>query len=258
MAVLIGQVDDNLGVRQGPDQAGHREAVGSIDVGAPLRKAGRVIGRAAHAIAAGTVLTAADVLPTADEGTEPRPALPPVPEAERATFQGYVRADGRVGTRNTIGVFVVGNCGATAARQAADFFDADQLAPYPNVDAVVPYVHEIGCGMEMTGEPMDLLRRTLSGTIRNPNTFGTVVIALGCERNNLRGFLEQEKLAVGDRLHTITIQDIGGIRKAVEEAKRLILAMLPEANAAWRSTVSVAHLVLGLQSGAAAGFCGIS
>jgi len=69
-----------------------------------------------------------------------------------------VRAD--VATRNHIGVFAVGNCGATAARKAADYFDEERLADYPNVDGVVAFVHEIGCCMEMmTGEPMDLLRR---------------------------------------------------------------------------------------------------
>ena len=104
------------------------------------------------------------------------------------------------------------------------------MADYPNVDGVVPFVHEIGCGMEMTGEPMDLLRRTLSGFIRNPNITAAVVMALGCERNNLKSFLEQEKLAVGPKLRTVTIQESGGIRNAVEDAKRIVYEMLPEAN----------------------------
>lgn len=178
--------------------------------------------------------------------------------AANATFPGFLRPDGGVGTRNFIGVFVVGNCGATAARQVADYFDEERLADFPQVDGVVPFVHEIGCGMEMTGEPMDLLRRTISGHIRNPNIVAALVIALGCERNNLRSFLNQEKLALGDTLHTLTIQDIGGMARAVAEGKRIVAELLPRANQARRQAISAAHLVVGLKSSAADRFSPLS
>ncbi|HEY8613252.1 MAG TPA: altronate dehydratase family protein [Roseomonas sp.] len=241
--------------------AGHKIATRAIAAGEPVLRGGIPIGVAAADIASGQRLRATDLSP----GGPGLPAalLPtsfsaPLADGAPATFRGFLREDGRVGTRNVIGVFVVGNCGATAARQAADWFDEDRLAGFPHVDGVVPYVHEIGCGMEMTGEPMDLLRRTLSGFIRNPNTAGAVVVALGCERNNLKVFLEQERLAVGDRLQTVTIQEVGGMRRAVDTAKAMVAAMLPAANAARRQEVSAAHLVLGLQGGAPDGFAGLS
>ncbi|WP_424136736.1 UxaA family hydrolase [Roseomonas chloroacetimidivorans] len=238
--------------------AGHKVALHSLAAGEAVLRSGIPIGRAAVDIAAGQRLRAADlsssglVLPSLSASPQPRA------EATPATFRGFLREDGRVGTRNMIGVFVVGNCGATAARQAADLFDEDRLAAFPNVDGVVPFIHEIGCGMEMTGEPMDLLRRTLSGFIRHPNTAGAVVVALGCERNNLKSFLEQEQLEVGERLQTVTIQDVGGIRRAVDTARGMVEAMLPAANAARRQEVSAAHLVLGLQGAAPDGFSGLS
>lgn len=172
------------------------------------------------------------------------------PRALSLNFQGYVRADGRVGTRNHIGIFVVGNCGATTARMVADHFTAKRLAPFANVDGVVPFVHELGCGMEMTGEPMNLLRRTIAGTVRNPNIVGAVVIALGCERNNIRGFFEQEKLAVGPMLHMVVMQEIGGTANAIAAGIAAVEGMLPAANACQRETVSARHLVVGLQSAA--------
>lgn len=172
------------------------------------------------------------------------PILPPLP----ATFQGHVRAEGRVGTRNCIGVLVVGNCGATAARKVAEHFSAKRLASYPQVDGVLPFVHELGCGMEMTGEPMNLLRRTLAGTIRHPNLAGAVVIALGCERNNIRGFFEQEQLQTGPLLHMIVMQEVGGTAKAIGAGIAAVQSMLPLANASRRQTVSAAHLMMGLQS----------
>lgn len=168
-----------------------------------------------------------------------------------ATFEGFVRGDGRVGTRNHIGVFVVGNCGATAARRVADHFTAKRLASFPNVDEVLPFVHEIGCGMEATGEPMNLLRRTIAGTVRNPNMAGAVVIALGCERNNIRAFFEQEQLVPGPMLHMLVMQEIGGTANTIEAGIAAIESMLPAADACRRETVSAAHLVVGLQSAAA-------
>src|ERR1035438_7105094 len=39
-----------------------------------------------------------------------------VPESERATFQGIVRADGSVATRNYIGIITSVNCSATTAK----------------------------------------------------------------------------------------------------------------------------------------------
>ncbi|SDD01851.1 altronate hydrolase [Cupriavidus sp. YR651] len=166
----------------------------------------------------------------------------------KPTFDGIVRADGRVATRNYLGVFVVGNCGATVARKIADWFTEARLADFPNVDGVVPFVHEIGCGMEMTGEPMDLLRRTIAGTLRNPNIAGGLVIALGCERNNIYGFMEQEKLVTGPLLKTLVMQELGGTANTIEAGIAEIEQMLPIADDCRREPVSAAYLTVGLQT----------
>ena len=144
-----------------------------------------------------------------------------------ATFQGIVRPDGRVATRNIIGIFVVGNCGATTARRIAAWFTEARLAAWPGIDGVVAFTHEIGCGMEMTGEPMDLLRRTIAGTIRNPNIGGALVIALGCERNNIDGFLEQEQLVPGPLLRRLVMQELGGTQPTIDAGVNLVQEMLP-------------------------------
>ncbi|MGI3170874.1 UxaA family hydrolase [Pseudooceanicola sp. C21-150M6] len=229
---------------------GYKIALTDLAAGDPVMKQGHLIGWTSAAVKAGAIVHTDNLVVDKDLpaiSAETR-ALSPIPEAHRGTFMGFKRADGRVGTRNVIAVVIVGNCAATAARQAADLFDEDELEAYPNVDAVVPFIHSIGCGMEMTGEPMDLLRRTLSGYARHPNVFGTVVMALGCERNNLGVFLEQEKLEVGDRLKTVTLQEVGGVVKAVETARGYIEAMLPEANKCVREEVTADKLVIGLQT----------
>lgn len=242
--------------------SGHKIAVCAIAKGEPILKYNTVIGFAAEDIAPGAWMHSHNIAFDDFErdyayGRDYKPVdlLPP---ERRATFQGIVREDGRVATRNYIGVFVVGNCGATVARKISEYFTEERLKDFPNVDGVVPFVHELGCGMEMTGEPMDLLRRTIAGYIRHPNTAGAVVVALGCERNNIWGFLEEQKLQVGPKLQTLVIQDIGGTRKAVDEGVALVSAMLPEANRVTRRPVSAEHITIGLQCGGSDGFSGLS
>ena len=181
-----------------------------------------------------------------------------LPEAQRATFQGYVRPNGQVGTRNFIGILSTVNCSATVVKKIAEWFTPERLADYPNVDGVVAFAHGIGCGMEMSGEPMQLLRRTMAGYARHPNLAAAMIIGLGCERNQLAVLLEQEGLAPGPKLHTFIMQESGGTRKTIEAGIEAVKALLPEANAAKRQTVSASHLCVGLQCGGSDGFSSIT
>jgi len=242
--------------------AGHKLAARFIAKGEKVLKYNTVIGYAAKDLPPGTWMHSHNIaFGETDrdyrfgQDYQPVAILPP---EQRAQFMGIVREDARVATRNYLGVFVVGNCGATAARKIADYFDDERLADFANVDGVVPYVHEMGCGMEMTGEPMDLLRRTIAGHIRHPNTAGALVIALGCERNNIWSFLEQEKLMVGPKLQTLVIQDSGGMLETIAKGKDIIRAMLPEANKVERVPCSAEHITVGLQCGGSDGFSGLS
>jgi altronate hydrolase len=181
-----------------------------------------------------------------------------LPENQRATFQGYVRANGKVGTRNFIGILSTVNCSATVVNRIAEWFTPERLAAFPNVDGVVAFSHSIGCGMEMSGEPMQLLRRTMAGYIRHPNLAAALVIGLGCERNQLKGLLEQEELAASPHLHTFIMQETGGTRQTIQAGIDAVKALLPEANNVKRETVSASHLCVGLQCGGSDGFSSIT
>ncbi|MGP6087945.1 UxaA family hydrolase [Antarctobacter jejuensis] len=241
--------------------AGHKLATTHIPKGAPVLKYATVIGYAGEDIAPGTWMHVHNVL--VDEiqkdyrfGQDYVPAEL-LPEEARARFMGIRRADGRVGTRNYIGVFITVNCAATVARKIAAYFDEERLEDFPNVDGVVPFIHQQGCGMEATGEPMALLHRTLAGYIRHPNLAGAVVCSLGCERNSLERFFADMALETGTMLHTVRMQDVGGTAEAINAGKRAIRKMLPEANKAARSPQSAEHLRIGLQCGGSDGFSGL-
>ena len=175
-----------------------------------------------------------------------------------ATFQGYVRPDGKVGTRNYIGVFAMSNCAATAARRIADWFTPERLAAYPHVDGVAPFIISTGCGMESSGEPMDCLRRTISGYMNHPNIAGVVAVALGCERNDPDQFFSAMGMPRGKECVLLVMQEEGGTQATVEKGRAAVERMLPAADRARREPVSVEHLTVALECGGSDSFSGLS
>src|SRR6185436_1368122 len=174
-----------------------------------------------------------------------------------ATFMGIVRADGRVATRNYIGILTSVNCSATVARMIARHFE-NNLSNYPNVDGVVALTHKTGCGMASEGEATDVLRRTIAGYARHPNFHSSQLVGLGCEANQINMLLSAQGLKKSEKLGAFTIQEKGGTRKAVENGVARVKEMLPDANRITRIPVPASHLVLGLQCGGSDGYSGIS
>lgn len=181
-----------------------------------------------------------------------------VPAAERASFMGIVRDNGQVATRNFVGVLSTVNRSSTVAHRIAEYFTAERLAEYPNIDGVAAFSHDTGCGMEMTGEPMNLLRRTMAGYARHANLAGAMIVGLGCERNQIKGLMKEQQLDASERLHLFTMQDTGGTRKTIEAAIAAVKEMLPDANRVTRTRVPASHLMIGLQCGGSDGFSSIT
>ncbi|MEL0029918.1 MAG: UxaA family hydrolase, partial [Betaproteobacteria bacterium] len=184
--------------------------------------------------------------------------VPSVVNPNPATFMGIKRSDGRVATRNYLGVISSVNCSAHVCRLIAKFFDDEFLAQYPNIDGVVPIHHRTGCGMGAEGEPIEYLRRTLGGYAIHPNFYSTLLIGLGCEANQINNLLAAQGLTRSDRLKAFTIQETGGTRKTVQQGIDLIKEMLPDANKVTREVVPASHLILGLECGGSDGYSGIS
>jgi len=243
---------------------GHKVAAKNIAPGEPIRRYNQIIGTATQAIAAGQhVHTHNLAFSSFARAHEPGAgALPTDYVAEPATFMGIVRPDGRVATRNYIGVLTSVNCSATAARAIADHFRRDvrpeALAEFPNVDGVVALTHGMGCATASDGEELVVLRRTLAGYARHANFHAVLIVGLGCETNQIQGLIAQEGLKEGAKLVTFSIQDSGGTAKTVAKGVELIKAMLPEANRVSRQPVPAKHLVVGLQCGGSDGYSGIS
>ncbi|GMG94066.1 altronate dehydratase family protein [Cupriavidus metallidurans] len=242
--------------------AGHKIAARAIARGEQVRKYDTVIGVADRDIGPGDHvhshnLRLVDFYRDPSFCSDVRP-IDYVPEAERATFMGYVRPDGRVGTRNFIGILSSVNCSATVIKHIAAHFTPERLAAYPNVDGVVAFAQSSGCGMSSPSEHFDLLRRTLAGYARHANLAGVLIVGLGCERNQVASLVESQGLVPGENLHTLVMQDTGGTRATIAAGVQAVERMLPAANAFTRQRVSASHLKIGLECGGSDGFSGIT
>ncbi|NCF11037.1 MAG: altronate dehydratase, partial [Gammaproteobacteria bacterium] len=181
--------------------AGHKVATRPIAPGEPVRRYNQVIGFATTAIAPGDHvhthnLAMGDFERDYAHASEYRPISP---ADTPATFMGYRRADGRVATRNYLGVLSSVNCSAHVCRLIAREIEA-LLGDYPNIDGIVPIQHKTGCCMNATGEPIDVLRRTLGGFAVHPNFHSVLLVGLGCEVNQVDALLDAQGLQQSQQL----------------------------------------------------------
>jgi altronate hydrolase len=242
---------------RGEVPAGHKVALRAIGPGESVVRYGQVMGRASVAILPGEhvhvhnvsfeELSFAYEFPSDDR---------PIPRAGRAVpvFQGYLREDGRVGTRNYIAVVAASNCAAHTAELISASYDEDDLPP--NVDGVVAFPHGEGCAHSI-GPDTDQLRRTLAGVLDHPNVSGAIILGLGCETNQITHYLGDNAPKSG-RLAGLTLQSSGGTRATVEAARREIRSMIERAAAEQRVETPASKIVLGLNCGGSDSFSGIT
>jgi arabinonate dehydratase len=239
---------------------GHKIATAVIKAGAGIHKYGQTIGFASCDIQPGQHVHTHNVeMKDFERDYAIGSATSQIEyEAEPATFQGIVRSDGRVATRNYIGIISTVNCSASVVRFIADAFQGDALAEYPNIDGIVPICHGKGCGCSGSDEGFELLLNTIDGYVRHPNFAAVLIIGLGCEVLQIDTLLDHRQLTANSNMQTMTIQDTGGTPNTVKEGIRRIQAMLPQANAVQRRPVPASHLILGLQCGGSDGYSGIT
>jgi altronate hydrolase len=242
---------------------GHKVALRDIALGEAVRRYNQIIGFASRAITAGEHVHTQNLAMGEFErdyafGADVKREAAP----REAQFMGIRRADGRVATRNYIGILSSVNCSATVARAIADHFSRQMnpaaLARYPQVNGVVALTHGTGCGMDANGAGMPILERTLAGYATHANFAAVLVVGLGCEINQINVWLARSGLREADTLRVFNIQDSGGTRRTVEKGVALVKDMLPIADRARREPCSASHITIGLQCGGSDGYSGIS
>jgi altronate hydrolase len=266
--------DRAIEVRE-PIGLGHKVATVDILPGEPVRKYGQIIGFAARLIPAGSHVHVHNVKADLFErdyayATEPAPAPPRV---EPRTFPGFLRPDGRVGTRNCIAVISTVNCSASTSKLISERFrDGAWKRAFPNVDSVFAITHKGGCGLPFDGPDFRMLERVLAGFANHPNVAAYVIVGLGCEGVYASHLVEAQDLVVlgavkgngrtaaeqRTRPRALNIQEEGGITRTVEAAVRAVYQLMPEANS-WRRTEQPASkLHVALECGGSDGNSGVT
>lgn len=243
---------------------GHKVALRDIAEGEAVLKYGQTIGFASRPIAVGSLvhthnLAMGDLELTHEFCAGARePDL--VPEAERASFMGYLRPDGRVGTRNYLAIVSSVNCSATVARAVAAHFApaTGRLDAFADVDGIIALTHGGGCALNTQEEGYLYLTRVLAGYATHPNVGAVLMIGLGCETNQIPLLLKKHGLSEGPLFRTMTIQGTGGTRATIEAGISAVEDMLPALDANRRTRQSAEHLTLALECGGSDGYSGIS
>jgi altronate hydrolase len=197
-------------------------------------------------------------LPAEFRSEPPRYAI----EAERRTFTGFRRANGRVGTRNFLLIVPTSMCASHESQQISMMaeFSIYKRERFPNVDGVVAIPHTRGCGCA-DGSNIQVMLRTLANYAAHPNVGGVIFIGLGCEKTNLtevERYLQDEKLDLGKPVVRFGIQETGGTQAVIERGLQEVSAMLPAVNEAERTPASASELILGVKCGGSDGFSGLS
>jgi altronate hydrolase len=259
-----------------PIGLGHKIAIRDLALGEPVRKYGQIIGFACKPIAAGAHVHVnnlkADLYERDYALATERPTVP-APDRCRS-FQGYLRPDGRVGTRNYIAVISTVNCSASTSRYIADRFrDGRWRTEFPNIDGVFAITHKGGCGLPFEGPDHKILERVLAGFAHHPNVAAYVIVGLGCEVSFAQHLVETQHLTllgasahgVGQKrpgpLHRprmLNIQEEGGIVRTVEAAARAVYELMPEANSWRRSEQPASKICLAMECGGSDGNSGVT
>jgi altronate hydrolase len=237
--------------------AGHKVALDPIPPGASVIRYGEVIGRAGAPILPGDHVHTHNLKfeELSFQYEFPTGEIAPPPSARSVpTFMGYLREDGRVGTRNYIAVMAASNCAAHTVELIAGSY---RSAAFPtNVDGVAGFPHGDGCGHAF-GPDVDQLRRTIGGVLWHPNVYAAVMVGLGCEVNQVADYLGRNA-PKGARVVGLTLQESGGTSATVRAARRFIDEWIERAAAQPRTPVPASRIVLGLNCGGSDSFSGIT
>jgi altronate hydrolase len=260
--LLGGTTIDDLHIK-GLIPPGHKIARRDIALGEPVLRYNQIIGFASKAISAGEHVHVQNLaMGDFDRDYQFCKDVKPASPYLRKTFLGIKRPNGKIATRNYIGILTSVNCSATVARSIAEFFNRSNLQSplhqYPNIDGVVALTHGAGCGMDQSGLGMKVLKRTLSGYANHPNFAAILMVGLGCEANQIDLILDSGDKNLNTKYSSFNIQNIGGTRKAIQRGIELVSELLEDANNIERQDCGIENIIVGLQCGGSDGYSGIS
>ena len=170
--------------------AGHKVALEDMAEGTDIVKYGFPIGHLLTSVKKGGLIDHTN-LKTNLEGLLDYTYEPDLKETEPAAvpayFKGYRRKDGRAGVRNELWIIPTVGCVNGVAQNIQKLFEKE-LDQYPSIEKVIAFPHNYGCSQ--LGGDHENTRNILADMVHHPNAAGVLVVALGCENNQLGAFRE--------------------------------------------------------------------
>ena len=236
--------------------AGHKVALKDLAEGENVVKYGFPIGHLLQAVPQGGLIDHS-VLKTNLDGLLEytyQPDLTEIAPAQtKATFKGYRRADGRAGIRNELWIIPTVGCVNGVVQNIQKQFEAE-MAAYPGIEKVIAFPHNYGCSQ--LGGDHENTRKILADMVHHPNAAGVLVVALGCENNQLGAFRELVGEVDETRVKFMESQKIHG--DEVEFGLGLLREIADAAKDDVREDIPVSELKVGLKCGGSDGFSGIT
>ena len=272
VAVALSNLDGGMETPQGVVTSkrvprGHKFAIRPIKAGEAVVKFGQIIGFAKEGIPAGEWVHEHNCGIGEEHGAFERDyafgeGVVPVEfftGPQQATFQGYRRSNGQVGTRNYVGVLTSVNCSTTVAGFIVKEIERSGiLDDHPNIDGIIALKQANGCIIDYRGVIFDTLKKTTWGYATNPNMGGVIMVGLGCEGFQIPKLKKAYGVTENETFRTMTIQELGGTRKTVDAGVEAVKAMLPVVNNVKREKAPASELMLALQCGGSDGYSGIT
>ena len=250
---------------------GHKVALTDLAKGQAVMRYNVPIGFARQAILAGSWVHERLLdMPSARELRDLPMATVKAPVLEALdgyTFEGFVNADGSVGTRNLLAITTTVQCVAGVVKIAIERIECELLAHYPNVDGVVGLEHSYGCGVAIEAPGAEIPIRTLRHISLNPNFGGEVmVVSLGCEKLQPDRLLPPGSFPIqdvrdeGKGPDLVCLQDDEhvGFMSMIDDILERAKPHLARLNARKRQTVPASALVVGVQCGGSDAFSGVT
>ena len=250
---------------------GHKVALSDLVSGQAVMRYNVPVGYARQNIPAGSWVheRLLDTPPVRELQGLPMATVKPAPQAplEGFTFEGYLNADGSVGTRNLLALTTTVQCVAGVVKIAVERIERELLPLYPNVDGVVGLEHSYGCGVAIDAPGAEIPIRTLRHISLNPNFGGEVmVVSLGCEKLQPERLLPPGSFPILDQRDSgegpdlVCLQDDAhvGLMSMIDHIVNSARPHLERLNARRRQTVPASALLVGVQCGGSDAFSGVT
>lgn len=239
----------------GPVARGHKLALRPVMNGEPVIRYGWPIGLASADIAPGDWVHTHNLVTALQPGgghvyTGATDGIAPGSRPLPHTFNGYRRANGRVGIRNEIWVIATVGCVARTAQRIAAQACRDHADA---VDGVHAITHPFGCSQ--LGADLADTRAVLAGLAAHPNAGGVLIVGLGCESNQMDALLAAVPDLDLSRVRTLKAQAAGD---ELDEGLRLVAELVQAARADQRKTCPASDLVIAVKCGGSDGFSGLT